>query len=124
MILTIEETKQFFRENKELIKKLDSVVFRWETGKKRFTNQTNGKTLREIGNHILELSERGSHFSFGQVWKKENNKPRGEYDYVPETKEQFIEQLKSGELRSFAMSPHTPMTFAEKMGAGHYGSLD
>jgi len=123
MILTVEETKQFFRENKELIKAIDSVVFRWVTGKKRFTNQTNGKTLREIGNHILELESRGTHFSFGQLWI-ENDENWRDTKFVGDDMDAFIERLKSGEVSSFALSPHTPMTHAEKMGAGHYGSLD
>ena len=116
MILTVEQTKEFFRANKEAIKG-KTVVFRWNR------NQDNGKTLKEIGTKILELENRGTHFSFTQIWLKENENPRDTF-FAGDEMELFIERLRSGEITAFCMSPDTPMTHAERMSAGHYGKLD
>lgn len=110
MILTVEQTKEFFRANKEVIKG-STVVFRWNG------NQNNGKTLNEIGNLILKFQSKGSHFNFFLFGN--------DRDVVEiQNEKQLIDLLTTGNVKGFYMIPETPATHAERMSAGHYGKLD
>ena len=110
MILTVEQTKDFFRANKADIKG-KRIVFRWYAN--RFNNQWNSTKLSEIGAKILELQNSGTHFSFVS-------------DLIDDSTDvdTLSEMFKTGKIDSLIMSPHTPMTHAERMGAGQYGKLD
>jgi hypothetical protein len=110
MILTVEQTKDLFRANKESIRG-KRIVFRWKAN--RFNNQWNSNKLSEIGAKILQLENAGTHFSFSSDSINEKTNINS-----------LSEMFKTGNIDSLIMSPHTPMTHAEAMHSGHYGSLD
>lgn len=108
MILTVEQTKDFFRANKEAIKGTN-IIYRWGRSNKMPTY-----TLRESGAMLLELAQSTRLFSISSF--------NGEAKI--ESLQHLATMLENNEIDCFVIKPHHGLTHAQQMQAGMYGSLD
>ena len=107
MILTVEQTKDFFRANKGAIKGTN-VIYRYGR------NQMPTRTLRESGAMLLELAESTELFSLSSF--------NGEAKI--ESLEHLATMLENNEIDCFVIEPHHGLSHAEQMGAKMHGRLD
>ena len=112
MVLSTEQLKDLFRNNKENFIGF-TFVFRANG------NQKSIKTLNAAGLEILELAKKTENFEIGQIWK---TKRTSEILGAPESMDELIKLIESKEINAFSISPFRVLTECEQIRAG--GSLD